>query len=250
LSGVRLCLLAVLTCPVLWGAEVCPPGKSFWAGGAPAAVLWNSYQSAPRPGKFCVGNQVRNQSPNPVEVAWQAAGIERAALKGDLSIAECCFDVVASAKATLRAGSQLMEVTMNRAAEEGLAGHEEGYPDLIEEDARIRTVSIRGTLSDSGRDVPIRLVLKCTASQFAKQFAYQYSITDRSAVPVEVKWDLLESMRRRFTPSVQAASGGKTYLFLADAAPREAAGRIELRTSAGRTVAVFRFEGFQANPGK
>lgn len=250
MSGVRLCLLAVLAGPMIWGAEVCPPGASFRAGGMPGAVQWSSYRAEPRPGKFCVGNQLRNQSQNPVEVAWQAAGIERTVLKGDLSIAECCFDGVAAAKATLRAGSQLMEVTMNRAAEEGLAGHEEGYPDLIEEDARIRTVAIRGTLSDSGRDVRIDLVLKCTASQFAKQFAYQYSITDRSADPIEVRWDLLDGMRQRLTPSVQAVSGGKTYLFLADAAPREAEGQIELRTAAGRTVAVFRLGGFQADAGK
>ena len=250
MSGVRLWFLAVLAAPLLRPAEVCPPGKTLWTSGAPAAVLWNSYQAAPRPGKFCVGNQLRNPSPNPVEVAWQAAGVEHATLKGDLSVAECCFDGVARANATLRAGSQIVEVTMNRAAEEGLANHEEGYPDLIEEDARIRTVSIRGTLSDSGRDVRVDLVLKCTASQFARQFAYQYSITDRSADPVEVKWDLLEKMRQRLTPSVQGASGGKTYLFLTDAAPREAEGRIELRTASGRTVAVFRFAGFQASTGK
>jgi hypothetical protein len=31
---------------------------------------------------------------------------------------------------------------MHHAAEEGLASHEEGYPDLIEEDACVRTASI------------------------------------------------------------------------------------------------------------
>jgi hypothetical protein len=46
------------------------------------------------------------------------------------------------AKATLRYGSQSLEVTMHHAAEEGLASHEEGYPDLIEEDARVRPASI------------------------------------------------------------------------------------------------------------
>lgn len=250
MSGVRLRVLAVLAAPLLWAAEVCPPGRSAWTSGAPAAVSWNSYQAASRPGKLCIANQLRDESSNPVEVSWQAAGIEQAVLKGDLSVAECCFDGVAAAKATLRAGSQFVGVTVSRAAEEGLANHKEGYPDLIEQDARIRTVSIRGTLSDSGRDVRVDLVLKCTASQFAKQFAYQYSITDRSADPVEVKWDLLDNMRQRLTPAVQAASGGKTYLFLTDAAPRETDGRIELRTGAGQAVAVFRFGGFEAAAGR
>lgn len=250
MSGVRLCVLAALAVPLVWGAEVCPPGKTVHAGGTPGAVLWSSYQSAARPGKFCTAGQVRNQAPEPAPIAWPGAGIDRADLKGDLQIAECCFDGVRAAKATLLYRTATLEATIERAAEEGRANHGEGYPDLIEEDARIRTVSIRGTLSDSGREVRVDLVLKCTASQFAKQFAYQYSITDRSADPIEVRWDLLDAMRQRLTPSVQAISGVKTYLFLTDAAPREAEGRIELRTAGGRTVGAFRFGGFEATAGK
>lgn len=249
MSGVRLWLLALLAGPLVRAAEVCPPGKSVHAGGTPAAVLWSSYQAEPRPGKFCTASQVRNQAPEVAAIAWPGAGIDRADLKGDLQIAECCFDGVQSAKAPLLYGRAVLEATLEQPAEEGLAHHQEGYPDLMEEDARIHTVSIRGTLSDSGRAVRVDLVLKCTASQFAKQFAYQFSITDRSADRVEVRWDLLEGMRRRLTPSVQAVSGGKTYLFLTDAAPREAEGRIELRAAAGGSLAVFRFGGFQANFG-
>ncbi|HEV2446907.1 MAG TPA: hypothetical protein VGS58_13345, partial [Candidatus Sulfopaludibacter sp.] len=122
-----------------------------------------------------------------------------------------------------------------------------GYPDLIEEDARVRTVSITGTLSAGGRDVRVDLVLKCSASQFAKQFAYQYSITDRSPDPLEVKWDLLQRMRQHAVPSVQPIPNGKTYLFLSDRTPREAEGRVEVRAKSGETVGVFKLDGFAAS---
>jgi hypothetical protein len=91
-------------------------------------------------------------------------------------------------------------------------------------------------------------VLKCTASQFARQFAYQYSITDRSADPVDVEWDLVENMRAKIKPAVQAIPSGKTYLFLTDIAPKEAEGRIVVRTRSGVTAGTFRLDGFVINP--
>jgi hypothetical protein len=244
----RLLILSALACRMAGAADVCPLGKSFEAGGAPGTVMWLSYRAEPRPGKFCVGNEVRNQSPAPVEVAWPEAGLERAALQGQLQVAECCFDGVATTKAALQFGDKAIEVTMHHPAEEGLAGHQEGYPDLIEEDARVRTVSLRGTLSAEGRQIAVDLTLKCSASRFARQYAYQYGITDRSADAIGIEWDLLERMRANSVPSVQPTPGGKTYLFLSDTMPKEAKGRILLRTRAGTVAAIFRFDGFAADP--
>ena len=245
---VRLLLSAALLCPLAWAAEVCPPGKSFDSGGVPGTLEWRSYQAQPRSHKFCTSNEIRNQATRSLEIAWLDAGIERAVLKGQLQIAECCFDGVAATKSELRYGTKTAEVTMQRAAEEGLLNHEEGFPDLIEEDARVRTVSIRGTLSIGDSDLRVDILLKCSASQFAKEYAYQYSITDRSQDPVEVEWDLIGMMRKYTNPSVQGIPGGKTYLFLSAKTPKETQGRIELRTKSGGVAAVFRLDGFVMDP--
>jgi hypothetical protein len=227
-------------------ADLCPPGQASPAGEVPGAVAWRSYRTEFRPGKFCIANEIRNEAKNPLEIVWKDAGVEHALVRGQLQMAECCFDGVAKSKSTLQYGGKSLEVTIERAAGEGLASHEEGYPDLIEEDARVRTVSIRGTLSAGGTDVRVDLLLKCSASQFAKQYAYQYSITDRSSDPVEVEWDLLAGMRKQAAPAVQVTPSGKTYLFLSDREPAEAEGRIEIRAKGG-TVAALRLDGFAAS---
>jgi hypothetical protein len=247
LGEVKLLLLAAIACATVWSADLCPPGKSVDTGGVPGEILWRSYAGVPRPGKFCIGNQVRNEAKSAVEIRWKEAGIERALVKGELQIAECCFDGAGLSKATLQYGSHALELTIHHDEEEGLAHHEEGYPDLIDEDARMRIVSIRGTLSTGGQDVRIDILLKCTASQFAKQFAYQYSVTDRSTDPIEIKWDLIEGMQQRGRASVQAIPSGKTYLFLSDAPPQEKEGRITLETKSGAVGAVFRLDGFAAH---
>jgi hypothetical protein len=248
LTAVRLLAITALLCPTLWAAEVCPPGKSYESGGEPGTVQWRSYQAEPRPGKFCVGTQVRNVSKAPLQIGLPEAGIERASLRGELQMAECCFDGVAAIKAVLHVDGRSLPLNMKHSAEEGLANHEEGYPDLIEEDARVRTASIRGTLTADGRDLRVDITLKCTASKFAKQYAYQYSITDRSLDLVDITWDLVDAMRKHVTPSVQDVPSGKTYLFLSDAAPREAEGRIEVRSRAGAVAGVFRLDGFIFSP--
>lgn len=233
---------------MLRAAEVCPPGKSYESGGEPGTVLWRSYQAEPRPGKFCVATQVRNESKAPLEIGLPEAGIERASLRGELQMAECCFDGAAAIKATLHFDGRSLSLNMRHSAEEGLANHEEGYPDLIEEDARVRTASIRGVLAANGKDVRVDITLKCTASKFAKQYAYQYSITDHSPDRVDIVWDLVDVMRKHVVPSVQDVPGGKTYLFLSDAAPKEAEGRIELRARSGGVAGVFRLDGFLFSP--
>jgi hypothetical protein len=248
LTAVRLLAIAALLCPILSAAEVCPPGKLYESGGEPGTVVWRSYQAEPRPGKFCVATQLHNESKAALQIGLPEAGIERASLRGELQMAECCFDGVTTSKATLHFDGRSLSLNMKHSAEEGLANHEEGYPDLIEEDARVRTASIRGTLTADGRDVRVDITLKCTASKFAKQYAYQYSITDRSVDPVDIAWDLVDAMRKHVTPSVQDVPGGKTYLFLSDAAPKEAEGRIEVRSRSGAVAAVFRLDGFLFSP--
>jgi len=249
LTRVRLFVLTALAVSAAWAADVCPRGTGAQGGGTSGIYEWISYSAEIRPQKYCVANEVGNKSAAPLTVSWPEAGIEKASVRGQLQIAECCFDGVEDRKATLQEGEppRSRQVQMRHAAEEGLAQHEEGYPDLIEEEARVRLASIRGTLAAGGREVRVDVVLKCSASQFAKQFAYQYSITDRSLDPIEVDWSLLSGMRSLMTPSVQTIPKGKTYIFLSGKEPREAEGRVELRTKSGASAGIFRLEGFAAN---
>ena len=136
-------------------------------------------------------------------------------------------------------------IRMHREPEEGSEDREEGYPDLIEADARVRTVGIRGTLSAGSRPVRVDLALKCSASRFANQYAFQFSIIDRSSDAVTVDWDLLRNLQAAIRPSIQPVPGGNTYIFLADREPDEADGLVEIRTKAGQLAGRFKVDGFK-----
>lgn len=187
------------------------------------------------------------ESPATAEVSWPDAGIEKAAVSSWLRIAECCFDGIARRKSTLQWGTKSFAASTWSAAEEGLANHEEGYPDLIEEDARVRQMSIRGTLSAGGKEVHLDVMLKCTASQFAGQYAYQYVITNRSTPRVEVEWSQLADMKKKIKPSVQSTANTVTYIFLSGLQPEEEEGRINLSVVPGIFLSTLQMGGFQIN---
>ena len=165
------------------------------------------------------------EPPAAAELSWPDAAIERATVSGWLRVTQCCFDGIARRKATLRWGTKNFAAGVWSAAEEGLANHEEGYPDLIEEDARVRQMSIRGSLSTGGKEVHLDIVLKCTASQFGGQYAYQYVITNRSTPQVEVAWIPLMEMKKKVRSSTQSTASTITYIFVDGRSPAEGEGR-------------------------
>ena len=69
--------------------------------------------------------------------------------------------------------------------------------DVIIRIERLVGNSIRGTLGDAVHPVRVDLLLKCSASKFADQFAFQFVIANRSPDPVEVVWDQLRDLQRR-----------------------------------------------------
>ncbi|HWC96105.1 MAG TPA: hypothetical protein VG456_05135 [Candidatus Sulfopaludibacter sp.] len=229
-----------------FGADLCPAGARE-SGTQPGVLAWSSYRGEVNR-KQCAGSEIRNTSGAPLDVSWTAAGMEQVHVQDRVEMAVCCFDGERSQKTVLHYGSPAKEVEalLWAPAEEGLENNEEGYPDLIEGDARVRTVTIRGTLRAGGETVRVDLLLKCSASKFAKQFAYQFSITDRSADAVDVDWDLLRQLRASVAPSVQPIPNGKTYIFLSEATPRESDAVVEVRTKAGAVAGRFRFGGFTA----
>jgi hypothetical protein len=246
IGKVRVLGLALWLGVFAWAAELCPPTAASTVSGTAGPLRWSSFKGEPRPGKFCAGGEVRSQPP--LEVSWPDAGIEKAA-GGWLQVAECCFDRVEQRRSTLQVGKppKPFAVSLWSAAEEGLANHEEGYPDLIEEDARVRQMSIRGSLPVGGKDVRLDVVLKSTASQFGGQYAYQYVITNRSAPRVEVDWGQLAEMKKKIRPSVQSSANTVTYIFLSHLQPEEGDSRIILTTGTGISLSTFKMGGFQIN---
>lgn len=240
-------LLLLLAAGTSFAAEVCPPGGEAASGTRLGVLAWNSSHVEVNK-KQCLVNELRNTSGKPLPVFWVEAGVQRAVVQDRVEVSICCFDGEAEGNAVLGYGSPAKElpVSMRIPAEEGVERHEEGYPDLIEGDARVRTVGIRGTLRAGEESVRVDLILKCSASQFAKQFAYQFSITDRSSDEVDVQWNLLNDLRARMTPSVQPIPKGKTYIFLSGVTPREAEAVVEVKTKSGRLAGRFRFDGFTA----
>jgi hypothetical protein len=242
-------LLLLLGAPLAMAAELCPQGTAVPQTGGAAAISWQSYaRQFPKP-KYCIGNRIANgaeHSPTPVE--WPQAGIRQATLAGGLAVQFCCFDREEIAAGGVRYGDppHSLAAPTHQPAEEGAAGHNEGYPDLIEEDARISSISIRGTLWDGERPLRVDLLLRCSASQFAKEYAYQFTTEDRSADKVRVEWDLLRDLRARMTPSVQVTPLARTFVFLSPAEPEEAESAIEIWSSNGKLAGRFRAPGFSA----
>ena len=144
---------------------------------------------------------------------------------------------------TLRLGDREMSVATHREGHDS-SGDENHFPDLIEDEAHAKSVSIRGVLSDGERAVRVDVLLRCSASKFAGQYAFQFTVINRSADGVEIDWDHLRKLRAEVAPSVQNVAGGTAYVFLTAKRPHEAGATVELRTKAGKVLGRFRFDGF------
>ena len=242
---------AILVPSFAHAADVCPAGGSAEQGAVPATLEWRSTVHALLKDRYCFANQVRNLGAVPLPVRWPDAGIDHAAVAGRLEVAFCCTSAARTAPSRLWTGTpeKALAIRMRREPEEGSADREEGYPDLIESDARVKNYSIRGTLDAAGATVQIDLTLKCSASRFADRYAYQFAVADRSPVPLAVDWDLLRQLRETVKPSVQSIPGGATYVFLSPRTPDEAEGIIEIRTKAGALAARLRLDGYRPSSG-
>jgi len=239
--------LALLLLPTAKAADVCPSGGPSERGAAPGVLEWRSASRTTAKARYCFANQVHNLGAAPVPVRWPDAGIDRASVAGQLEVAFCCASAERTAASQLWIGApeKSLAVRMRREPEEGSADREEGYPDLIESDARVKNYSIRGSLAAGGATVQIDLTLKISASRFADRYAYQFAIADRSPVALRVNWDLLNEMERVARPSVQTIPAGSAYIFLSNRVPEEAESVIEIRARDGAPVARFRFDGYR-----
>ena len=217
-----------------YGAEPCPAGPG--VGGS--MQVWSSAVKVGA--KQCVANVVEARD----TVEWPAAGIERAEVGERLEVAVCCYRHESAQPEKLRIGEKELTVVTHR-EDPKAAGKDDDddFPDLIEDDAHGRAVAIRGTLSDGGKPVQVNVLLRCTASKFADQYAFQFTVLNRSEKGVEVDWDHLRQVRAGSSPSVQPVAGGMAYVFLTPKRPREAVATIEVRVE-GRVLGRFRFDGF------
>ena len=151
----------------------------------------------------------------------------------------CCFESEAAKDAKLHFGTRELTVSTHQEGDDS-RGQDDDFPDLIEEDAHSKSISIRGTLWDGERSVRVDVLLKCSASKFAEQYAFQFTVINKSPDFVEVDWDHLRRMRSEIAPSVQ----GNVSVFLAARRPHEAVATVELKTKAGKVVGRFQFDGY------
>ncbi len=84
-----------------------------------------------------------------------------------------------------------------------------------------------------------------TASKFAGEYAFQFTVVNRGDAGVEIDWDHLREMQAGGAPSVQKVAGGTAYVFLSPKRPREALSTVVLRTKSGKALGRFRFDGFR-----
>ena len=232
----KLLLMAAMAM-VAHAADVCPAPGSPGEGSTDGQWSW----AQPRGKLDCVGSEVRGRA---VVVAWPDSGIVQAVVQGRLEMAVCCFDSEISKPARVQRGDDESYMVPTHQEGHDADGDDDDFPDLIEEDAHTRTVSIRGALWDGERAVRVDVLLKCSASKFASQYAFQFTVIDRSADAVEIDWDHLRRMRAEVAPAVRNVLGGTAYVFLTAKRPREAAATVELRTKAGKALGRFRFGGF------
>jgi hypothetical protein len=228
----KLLLAAALTA-LAYGAEVCPaPAK---AVNAAPARSW----SAKKGKLYCVGNEVRGAG----AVVWPAAGIVQTEVRERVEMAVCCFDSELAKAEVMRLGPREFAVVTHQEGHDS-NGDEDDFPDLIEDEAHAKSISIRGVLDDGGRAVRVDVLLKCSASKFASQYAFQFTVINRSADAVEIDWDHLRQMRAADAPSVQNVAGGTAYVFLTAKRPHEAGATVELKTKSGKLLGRFRFDEF------
>lgn len=226
----RPLLVGLLAAAGAFGADLCPHSGD--------AGEWQSWE-AKVGRRHCVGNAVNTAD----RVEWTAAGIEEASSAGHVEFAVCCFSSEVKKDALLRIGARELEVPTHQERAGG-GEVEKDFPDLIEDEAHRRSVSIRGTLGDAAHPVRVDVLLRCSASKFADQYAFQFEVINRSADRVEVTWDHLRELESRVTPSVQPVAGGRAFVFLTRIKPREATATIEVKSPSGAVLARFRFDGF------
>src|SRR5437879_6033226 len=94
--------------------------------------------------RSCLAHAVTAAQP----VEWPAAGIDRAAVAGSLEFAVCCFSKEATTPAPLRIGLTERSVPTHTEVTHHTEDDDADSPDLIEDDAHIRSASIRGVLGD------------------------------------------------------------------------------------------------------
>jgi hypothetical protein len=188
--------------------------------------------------KWCVANSVEAKAP----VQWPAAGIEHADAAGRLDVQVCCFRHVSSGPRKLTIGNRETQVETHHESPKaaGKEEEEDEFPDLIEDDAHGRAISIRGLLGDGAR---VDVLLRCTASRFADQYAFQFTVVNRSDKGVDVDWDHLRELRATASPNVQPVAGGMAYVFLTAKRPREALAVVEIKRG-GVVLGRFQFDGF------
>jgi hypothetical protein len=173
-------------------------------------------------------------------VEWPAAGIERVVAER-VEVAVCCFRHESAQREKVRVGDREVAVQTHREDPKAAGKEDEDeFPDLIEDYAHGREVSIRGVLGDG---VKVDVLLRCTASKFADQYAFQFTVINKSDRGVEVDWDHLRQVRASASPSMQPVAGGMGYVFLTAKRPKEAVAAVELRRS-GTVLGRFRFDGF------
>ena len=228
----RVALFTWMAAASAYAAEVCPHQ------GKPGELeSWTAKIGK----RHCVANALDTTG----AVEWPAAGIVQAAAAGRIELAVCCFSKVSEQRAAVRLNGSERTVPTQREISHHEADDDAEFPDLIEDDAHLRNASIRGALGDPDRPVRVDLLLKCSASRFADQFAYQFVVIDRSADRVEIVWDHLRDLERRISPSVQPVAGGKAWIFLTKTKPTEAVATVEVKTPAGRVLGRFQFDGWK-----
>jgi hypothetical protein len=191
--------------------------------------------------KRCAANQVTAND----TVKWPAAGIEEASVAGQLDVTVCCFrrQSIQPEKRTIGDKETMVPTHREDPKAAGKQEEEDDFPDLIEEDAHGRAVSIRGTLGDADQPVKVDVLLRCTASKFADQYAFQFTVINRSDRGVDVDWDHLRQVRANSSPSMQPVAGGMAYVFLTAKKPHEALAIVEVKRGS-RMLGRFRFDGF------
>ncbi len=227
-------------------ADLCPAAKDALSGSVPSLMSWSSQASAVGK-RHCVSSGVRNLTEAAALVQWPDAGIAMAAVRDRVDMAVCCFSHESAQSGTLQFGANAREVKVTTHRElmkpDALDVDEHEYPDRIEDDARHRTISIRGTLWADGAPLVVDIALECSASRFADQFAYEFRVVTRGDDAV-IEWDLLRQLEARASANVQPVQHGNTWVFLSRERPAEALATVELRTKKGTVAGRFQFDGF------
>jgi len=225
-------ILLLFAVRMLFAAEVCPH---------PASDAEVNSWTAKLGRRSCVANAVSAKD----TVEWPAAGIVQAKVAERIEFAICCYSKEAAKDAILRIGAKERTVATHAELPHKSEDDETDFPDLIEDDAHIRSASIRGTLGTAPHPVRVDITLRASASKFADLFAIQFSIINRSADKVAVSWDHLRELESHVHPAVQPIAGGKTWVFLVKATPVEAIATVELKTPSGESLGRFQFDGWK-----